>query len=57
MPETCSEFGTPLAENKLVNESIVCPWHASRFALKDNGVSTGPAIHQQPCLQARMRDG
>ena len=57
MAETCSHFGAPLAEGKLVGESIVCPWHSSRFALKDGSVINGPAVHPQPCLEARMRNG
>jgi nitrite reductase/ring-hydroxylating ferredoxin subunit/uncharacterized membrane protein len=57
MAETCSHFGAPLSEGKLVGESIVCPWHSSRFALKDGSVINGPAVHPQPCLEARMRDG
>lgn len=54
---TCSHFGAPLAEGKLVGESIVCPWHASRFALADGRVLDGPAVHPQPCLEVRVRDG
>ena len=57
MAETCSHFGAPLSEGKLVGESIVCPRHASRFSLKDGSVINGPAVHPQPCLEARIRDG
>jgi nitrite reductase/ring-hydroxylating ferredoxin subunit len=54
---TCSHFGAPLSDGKLIGESIVCPWHASRFALKDGTVINGPAVHPQPCLEARIREG
>jgi len=57
MAETCSHFGAPLSEGKLVGDSIVCPWHASRFALGDGSVINGPAVHPQPCLETRIRDG
>lgn len=57
MAETCSHFSGPLAEGKLVGESIVCPYHASRFALEDGRVLDGPAVHPQPCLEARARNG
>ncbi len=57
LAETCSHFGATLSEGNLVGESIVCPWHASRFALKDGSVINGPAVHPQPCLEARIRDG
>ncbi len=57
MAETCSHFSGPLSEGKLDGDSIVCPYHNSRFALEDGRVLDGPAVHPQPCLQARVRDG
>ena len=55
--ETCSHFGGPLSKGKLVGDSIVCPYHASRFALDDGRVLDGPAVHPQPCLEVRVRNG
>jgi nitrite reductase/ring-hydroxylating ferredoxin subunit/uncharacterized membrane protein len=57
MAETCSHFSGPLSEGKVEGDSIVCPWHSSRFALEDGRVLDGPAVHPQPCLDARVRDG
>lgn len=57
MAETCSHFSGPLSEGKLVGDSIVCPYHASRFSLEDGRVLDGPAVHPQPCLQVRVRGG
>jgi nitrite reductase/ring-hydroxylating ferredoxin subunit/uncharacterized membrane protein len=57
MVETCSHFSGPLSEGKLLGDSIVCPYHSSRFALEDGRVLDGPAVHPQPCLEARVRDG
>jgi nitrite reductase/ring-hydroxylating ferredoxin subunit len=57
LAETCSHFSGPLAEGKLVGNSIVCPYHNSRFALEDGRVLDGPAVHPQPCLEVRVRDG
>jgi nitrite reductase/ring-hydroxylating ferredoxin subunit/uncharacterized membrane protein len=57
MAETCSHFSGPLSEGKLDGDSIVCPYHASRFALADGRVINGPAVHPQPCLEVRARDG
>lgn len=57
MAETCSHFSGPLAEGTLVGESIVCPLHASRFALEDGRVLDGPAVHPQPCLDVRVHQG
>jgi nitrite reductase/ring-hydroxylating ferredoxin subunit/uncharacterized membrane protein len=57
MAETCSHFSGPLSEGKLEGDSIVCPYHNSRFALEDGRVLDGPAVHPQPCLEARVRNG
>jgi nitrite reductase/ring-hydroxylating ferredoxin subunit/uncharacterized membrane protein len=57
LAETCSHFSGPLSEGKLVGDSIECPYHASRFALDDGRVINGPAVHPQPCLEARIKDG
>ncbi len=57
MADTCSHFGGPLSEGKLLDNCIECPWHASRFDLEDGHVVDGPAVHPQPCLEVRTRDG
>ena len=57
LAETCSHFSGPLSEGKLVENSIECPYHASRFALDDGRVINGPAVHPQPCLQVWVRNG
>ena len=57
MAETCSHFSGPLSEGQLAGDSIVCPYHASRFALEDGRVLDGPAVHPQPCLEVRARNG
>jgi len=57
LAETCSHFSGPLAEGKLVDGNIECPYHASRFSLEDGRVINGPAVHPQPCLEVRVREG
>jgi nitrite reductase/ring-hydroxylating ferredoxin subunit len=54
---TCSHLGGPLAEGKLDDNSVVCPWHRSRFALDSGAVLNGPATFPQPCFATRVRDG
>jgi nitrite reductase/ring-hydroxylating ferredoxin subunit/uncharacterized membrane protein len=39
----CSHYGAPLNDGKIVERTIECPWHASRFALEDGRVVQGPA--------------
>ena len=55
--ETCSHLGGPLAQGQLVDGSVVCPWHGSRFALADGRVLNGPATYPVPCLMTRVREG
>ena len=55
--EVCSHFGGPLAEGKLDGDTIECPWHASRFCIKDGSVVDGPATHPQPRYEARVNAG
>ncbi len=57
LAETCSHLGGPLSEGKLDGDVIQCPWHGSRFSLRDGHVVDGPAVHPQPCLEARVRNG
>jgi nitrite reductase/ring-hydroxylating ferredoxin subunit/uncharacterized membrane protein len=57
MAETCSHFSGPLSEGKLEGNSIVCPYHFSRFDLEDGHVLDGPAVHPQPCLDVRTQNG
>jgi nitrite reductase/ring-hydroxylating ferredoxin subunit/uncharacterized membrane protein len=55
--EVCSHFGGPLAEGKLDGDTIECPWHGSRFCVKDGSVVDGPATHPQPLYEARVNAG
>ena len=57
LAETCSHLGGPLSEGKLDGEIIQCPWHGSRFSILDGRVVDGPAVHPQPCLEARILNG
>jgi nitrite reductase/ring-hydroxylating ferredoxin subunit len=56
-PETRSHFTGPLSEEKLVDNCIECPYHASRFDLQDGHVVNGPAVHAHPCLELRAGEG
>jgi nitrite reductase/ring-hydroxylating ferredoxin subunit/uncharacterized membrane protein len=55
--EVCSHLGGPLAEGEIRGDTVVCPWHGSRFSLKDGSVIDGPATHPQPCFRTRVHFG
>ena len=44
----CSHRGGPLQEGKVGDGCITCPWHQSRFRLRDGAVVHGPAAAPQP---------
>ena len=53
----CAHAGGPLAEGKVVDGRIECPWHGSRFWLKDGHLARGPAVYDQPAYEIRPADG
>jgi nitrite reductase/ring-hydroxylating ferredoxin subunit/uncharacterized membrane protein len=55
--ETCSHLGGPLAQGKLEDLSVICPWHGSRFALDSGRVLDGPSTFPQPCFETRVQHG
>lgn len=57
LSETCSHAGGPLSEGQLEEDTVICPWHGSRFCLKDGKVLDGPATFKAPVYEARERDG
>jgi nitrite reductase/ring-hydroxylating ferredoxin subunit/uncharacterized membrane protein len=54
--ETCAHAGGPLAEGKIVDGCIQCPWHGSRFRLADGHVARGPATYDQPAYEVRRAE-
>jgi nitrite reductase/ring-hydroxylating ferredoxin subunit/uncharacterized membrane protein len=53
----CSHMGGPLDEGKVEGDTVVCPWHGSRFCLKDGQVEDGPATANQPAFDVRIEGG
>jgi len=54
---TCSHLGGPLDKGERDGDSVVCPWHGSRFDLCTGEVQGGPAVYPQPRYEARVRAG
>ena len=54
MHETCAHAGGPLAEGKVVDGCIECPWHGSRFRLTDGHLRRGPSVYDQPTYEVRQ---
>ena len=54
---TCNHFSGPLQEGEREGDTIVCPWHGSRFDLCTGEVIDGPAVFPQSRYETRVRDG
>jgi nitrite reductase/ring-hydroxylating ferredoxin subunit/uncharacterized membrane protein len=54
---TCTHAGGPLDEGTLEGEVVTCPWHGSRFCVRDGEVRGGPATFPQTRFEARVRAG
>lgn len=54
---TCPHAGGPLDEGTLEGAVVECPWHGSRFCMRDGRVLTGPATVNAPRYDVRVRDG
>jgi nitrite reductase/ring-hydroxylating ferredoxin subunit/uncharacterized membrane protein len=53
----CAHAGGPLSEGTLVDDSIQCPWHGSRFRLSDGSAQRGPTVYDQPSYEIRAAEG
>ena len=57
MGALCSHAGGPLDQGWVLDGTLVCPWHGSRYDLETGQPSTGPSTCPQPRYQVRLRDG
>jgi nitrite reductase/ring-hydroxylating ferredoxin subunit/uncharacterized membrane protein len=53
----CSHAGGPLDEGTLTGSVVTCPWHGSRFSVRDGSVHRGPSSFAQPVFDVREEDG
>jgi nitrite reductase/ring-hydroxylating ferredoxin subunit len=54
---TCPHAGGPLDEGTLTGDIVQCPWHGSRFCMRDGHVVTGPATVNAPRYDVCVRNG
>jgi nitrite reductase/ring-hydroxylating ferredoxin subunit/uncharacterized membrane protein len=55
--DTCAHAGGSLSGGALVDGTIECPLHTSRFRLQNGNVVRGPSVYDQPAYEVRARDG
>jgi nitrite reductase/ring-hydroxylating ferredoxin subunit len=54
---TCNHLGGPLSDGAREGDTVICPWHGSRFELCGGASKDGPAIFPQSHYEVRVRDG
>lgn len=54
---TCSHAGGPLNEGTLDGDVVTCPWHGSRFCVRDGSVRGGPATFANPVFTVQEDAG
>lgn len=56
MGAVCSHYGAPLEQGEVDGDGcLVCPWHDSRFRLRDGSVARGPATAGQTSYETRLQ--
>src|SRR5215218_4921492 len=53
----CNHFSGPLEAGDREGDTVVCPFHKSRFDLCSGEVKDGPAVFPQSRYETRVRDG
>lgn len=53
----CTHLGAPLEEGEIDDDTVICPWHASVFCLRDGRVEHGPATAPAPAYEVRIQNG
>lgn len=57
MGARCSHAGGPLDQGWVLEGTLVCPWHGSRYDLATGWPVGGPSTCPQPRYATRLRDG
>ena len=57
MGARCSHAGGPLDQGWVLDGTLVCPWHGSRYDLETGQPSSGPSTCPQPRYAVRLRAG
>jgi nitrite reductase/ring-hydroxylating ferredoxin subunit/uncharacterized membrane protein len=51
--DLCAHAGGPLSGGRIVDGSVECPWHQSRYELTTGRRRRGPTVYDQPTYEVR----
>lgn len=57
LADVCGHAGGPLHEGSLDGDIVTCPWHGSRFCVRNGRVLDGPATFDQPAMEVTEDGG
>ena len=52
----CTHMGGPLAEGKLEEYIVQCPWHGSRFDIRNGEIVRPPAMKPEPTYEVKVEN-
>ncbi len=53
----CTHYHGPLAEGRLVADTVRCPWHHACFSLRTGEALRAPALNPVSCWRVEQQDG
>ncbi len=53
----CTHYGAPLAKGLLVEDRVLCPWHAASFSVKTGAHEYGPVMDGLQVFNVEEKEG